>query len=96
MIMVRHILPVGFIGGVILLTTLACAPSLQTPEVPDAQKHVAEVHRAKCGNCHVRVEPGTHTQAELETALTRHRKRVHLSEEEWSELVSYLAQPTSG
>jgi len=96
MTMARHFLPVLFLGGVAVAAVASCTPAMQAPEVPETQKHVAEVHRAKCGNCHVRVVPGTHTQAELETALTRHRKRVHLSEEEWNQLVSYLAQPSSG
>jgi hypothetical protein len=71
----------------------ACAHAMQTPDVPERQRHVADVHRAKCGSCHVRVEPGTRTQAELETALARHRKRVHLTEEEWTQMIEYLSQP---
>jgi hypothetical protein len=71
----------------------ACAPQLATPEVPNGHEHVAEVHKAKCGNCHVRVEPGTHTHLELETVFARHRKRVHLTEDEWTQMIDYLAQP---
>ena len=40
-----------------------------------------------------RVEPGERTRAELEAALSRHHKRVHLTEEQWGEMVDYLAAP---
>jgi hypothetical protein len=72
--------------------TGACEPPAKTAEVPETQQHVAEVHRARCGNCHVRVEPGTRSHATLEAAFVRHRSRVHLTEDEWSQLVEYLAQ----
>ena len=66
------------------------------PAVPPPRfERVAEVHRAKCGNCHVRVEPQTRSRAMLEDALTRHRKRVHLSDDEWTELIEYLAPPST-
>jgi hypothetical protein len=52
---------------------------------------VARVHRTKCGACHVRVEPGERTRAELESALARHRPRVRMSEDEWGRMVDYLA-----
>jgi hypothetical protein len=82
--------------GAVLASFAACAPPAPAVDVPPAQQHVAEVHRAKCGNCHVRVEPGTHAREQLETALGRHRTRVHLSEEEWTELIEYLAQSPRG
>jgi hypothetical protein len=82
--------------GLALGLTGSCAPAPSAPEVPESQRHVAEVHRAKCGSCHVRVEPGTRTHMELETALVRHRKRVHLTEEEWTQMVDYLARPPEG
>jgi hypothetical protein len=83
-----------FVPLVALLALLAgaCEPPAKTADVPEAQKHVAEVHRARCGNCHVRVEPGTRSHATLESAFVRHRGRVHLSEDEWSQLIEYLAQ----
>jgi hypothetical protein len=58
--------------------------------VPEAQRQIAEVHKARCGNCHVRVEPGTRTRAQLEAAFVRHRARVHLTEAEWAMMVDYL------
>jgi hypothetical protein len=57
------------------------------------KSEIARIHRAKCGSCHVRVEPGERTRAELEAALSRHHKRAHLTEEQWSEMVDYLAAP---
>jgi hypothetical protein len=90
------ILSVASASTAFLVLSLGCAPPMPAADVPEAQQHVAEVHRAKCGNCHVRVEPGTHSHDQLETALGRHRKRVRLSEEEWSQLIEYLAQSPRG
>jgi hypothetical protein len=89
-----RILPASLVLA--LQGTGACTPAMQTPDVPEGQRHVAEVHKAKCGNCHVRVEPGTRTQVELETAFARHRKRVHLTEQEWTQMIDYLSQPPRG
>jgi hypothetical protein len=73
----------------------ACAPPAPAPDVPASLQHIAEVHKALCGNCHVRVEPGGRTHAELTDAFQRHRSRVHLTDEEWSEMIEYL-QRTDG
>ena len=54
---------------------------------------IARIHRARCGACHVRVEPGERTRAQLEAALPRHRTRVRLREEQWAEMLDYLARP---
>jgi hypothetical protein len=70
----------------------ASAPSEAPTEAP-AHARVASVHRSKCGSCHVRVEPGERTRVDLEAALARHRKRVRLTEEEWGDMVDYLAKP---
>ena len=52
---------------------------------------IDELHRARCGKCHVRVEPGGRTRDALNVALSRHRNRVHLTEAEWGALIDYLA-----
>lgn len=76
-----------------------CAPT-STPsparDVPEGQRQIAEIHKARCGNCHVRVEPGTRTRNELETAFTRHRTRLHLTESDWAAMVDYLAGSSGG
>jgi hypothetical protein len=94
----RLVLPVAVAcaAGAILASSVACAPPAPPADVPEAMQHVAEVHRAKCGNCHTRIEPGTHGRDQLETALSRHRNRLHLSEEEWGQLIEYLAQSPRG
>ena len=70
-----------------------CAPAKSEPRVepPTQAATISRVHKARCGSCHVRVEPGERSREELETAFTRHRTRVHLSEEQWGEMVEYLA-----
>lgn len=63
-------------------------------DVPPALEHIAEVHKARCGKCHVRVEPGTRPRAKLEAAFPKHRSRVHLTDDEWSQMIEYLAPPS--
>jgi hypothetical protein len=67
---------------------LACnAP----PEPTGPHAAIAKVHRAHCGACHTRVDPGQRTRAPLEAALAHHHNRVHLTDAEWKEMVDYLA-----
>jgi len=72
---------------------LGCDPSSSNVGVPESSPlaHVAHVHRARCGACHARVEPGQRTRAQLEEAFGRHHARVHLTEEQWGQMVEYLA-----
>jgi hypothetical protein len=65
----------------------ACAPA-RSPSIQSAAEHT---WRSKCGTCHVPVEPGTRSEAQLRTALARHRKRVRLTEPEWEDLTMFLA-----
>jgi hypothetical protein len=61
--------------------------------VSGGDSDIARIHKARCGTCHQRVEPGERTRPVLEDALSRHRKRVHLTEEQWAKMVDYLAAP---
>jgi uncharacterized Zn-finger protein len=70
-----------------LLSGAACAPAAQAPGAPA----IAAVHRHQCGRCHTPPPPGQHPRLYLEEALGHHHKRVHLSDEEWTELIDYLA-----
>jgi len=75
-----------------LTTAIACGSPSGTASSPEPSP-IARIHKAKCGACHQRVEPGQRTRAQLEDAFTRHRKRVHLTEEQWAQMVDYLAAP---
>jgi hypothetical protein len=79
----------------ITLVLAAAAVACNAPEaqVPDGARAVATVHTAKCGNCHVPPEPRSRTRAHLEDAFTRHKTRVHLSDDQWAAMVDYLAGP---
>jgi hypothetical protein len=78
-------------GALVLGFVAGCnAPEAQ---VPDGARAVAAIHTAKCGNCHVPPEPKSRTRAHLEDAFTRHRTRVHLSDEQWAAMIDYLAGP---
>jgi hypothetical protein len=68
----------------------ACAPSA-VGLVAVHDQHAAAIHTSRCGGCHQAPAPGSHTRMELESAFTRHHKRVHLSTEEWQAMVDYLA-----
>jgi hypothetical protein len=75
-------------------TALAACASEPSPVVRAASishPHAAEVWADKCGACHVPVEPGTRPRAVIEAAMARHQKRAKLSQDEWRELVEFLA-----
>jgi hypothetical protein len=78
--------------AVAALLAVAAGLACTTPQEP-AGPHaaIAKVHRAHCGACHTRVDPGQRTRAQLEAALAHHRNRVHLTDAEWREMVDYLA-----
>lgn len=83
--------------GCALVGLVAAGCSARPASAPrslEAESAIAETHRARCGACHVHVEPGERTRAELELALARHRKRVRLTDSEWAALTDYLAAPT--
>ena len=76
-----------------LAALAACAPAAPPPATQDARlTHIADVHRAKCGACHDRVEPGMRSREELERALAKHRTRVKLTEAEWGAMIDYLSR----
>jgi len=77
---------------VLMLCACGSEPPFDPQTVPPPYRGVAEIHHAKCGACHKRVEPGTRTRQKLEKALVKHRSRVRMSEEQWQLLVDYLAQ----
>jgi hypothetical protein len=82
------------VSGAVIATVACGGPSTGTPASPAAPE-IARIHRARCGACHTRVEPGQRTREALKTALSRHRVRVRLTEAQWAEMVDYLAQPAS-
>lgn len=89
-------------AGMSFVGLVACASSA-TPNAPvasnaqltsaaaDAHPGAAKVWRTRCGQCHVRVEPGTRDRGHLETALKRHRTRVKMDEATWVDMVDFLA-----
>jgi cytochrome c5 len=58
----------------------------------EASRATVELWRARCGQCHVRVEPGTRDRATLSKALSRHQKRAKLSPSDVRDLVDYLGR----
>ena len=79
------------------LASVACSETGARPSAPSSSAGEAPaVFRAKCGACHVPVEPGSVPHDELSAALERHRRRVKLTEGQWRDLKEYLeAQPAS-
>jgi hypothetical protein len=53
---------------------------------------IASEWRARCGACHVKVEPHSRDRAQLTQALGRHRSRARLKEEQWAALIDFLAR----
>ena len=71
------------------ITSVACASSTPAPASPTDR--IACIHRARCGACHQRVEPGERSRDALESALARHHTRVRLSDADWHSMIDYLA-----
>ena len=73
---------------------VACAaPAWPGGSKDPAERDIASLHARKCGACHSAPDPKTRTRGYLEDALSRHRKRVRLTSEEWAEMTDYLAMP---
>ena len=88
----------NFVSRLVLASSLvlaACAGTSGSSGPPEpaapGQEQVARVYHSRCGACHVRVERGEKTRAQLESALARHRSRVRMSEDDWGKMVDYLA-----
>ena len=58
---------------------------------PESSGTIAQLHQRKCGACHRLVEPASRTRPEIERALGRHEKRLHMTRDEWTAMVDYLA-----
>ena len=79
------------LGLVWVAMTVACGGSSGSAATSPEPSPIARIHKAKCGSCHTRVEPGERTRAQLESAFPRHQKRVHLTDAQWGEMLDYLA-----
>lgn len=66
------------------------------PAATSTHPPIEATYKARCGSCHMRIEPGSHSRAALETALARHRNRLRLTETQWGELVDFLAATDGG
>jgi hypothetical protein len=75
-------------------TTAAADPTAQTRTtealVGDARP-ISQIHASKCGSCHVPVQPGTRSRDQIEAAMSRHGKRLRLTQAQWTAMVEYLA-----
>ena len=70
-----------------LVFAAGCSSGGLSPNAPE----IAHVWESKCGACHVPVDPGTRTRQHLDEAFYRHKTRVALSDDEWKEMVDFLA-----
>lgn len=74
------------------VTSSSSATSTSSPSASSEPSHAIELWRARCNQCHVRVEPQTRERAVLTQALERHKKRARLSDTDVRDLVDYLAK----
>jgi len=84
-----------FVTVLVASAWLGCGGSARPTVTASSQPSAEKVWRSKCGSCHVPVEPGTRSRATIESAVSRHRTRLALSNEQWSSLVDFLAPRTS-
>jgi len=79
-------------GVWILLLTAPTALGCEQERPPNAAPVIATTITLRCGTCHRAPEPGTRAREALGPALSRHRKRVRLTEEQWEAVLDYLAR----
>jgi hypothetical protein len=58
---------------------------------PEARS-IESIWKARCASCHLPVDPGTRSREALTAALQPHRKRVKLTEDQWGQMIDFLAQ----
>lgn len=75
------------------LCAAACAPAESARSSPNETPLIAEIHVQKCGSCHALPAAKTRSRPYLEQALSRHRRRVRLTDEVWRAMLDYLAAP---
>ncbi len=82
------------VGCLALPCLVACAAAPRSgTSSGSAARAIAALHTSKCGSCHSAPAPKTRTREHLEDAFSRHKRRVHLTGEEWAELTDYIALP---
>jgi hypothetical protein len=75
----------------LVLGLAGCAAKSGEKSGDQPKPAIAEAWQARCGNCHIRVEPHSRTHAELQAAFGRHQSRTRLTKDEWKQLEDYLA-----
>jgi hypothetical protein len=71
----------------------ACAAGTPGGSTAPGESPIAALHTSKCGACHAPPDPRTRSRGYLEDALSRHRRRVRLTSDEWAAMIDYLAMP---
>jgi hypothetical protein len=79
-------------GAWVLLLTMPALMGCEPDRPPNAAPGIATTITTRCGTCHRAPEPGTRARESLGPALSRHRKRVRLTEEQWDAVLGYLAR----
>jgi hypothetical protein len=89
-----HRMPGRWLAVSLALGVSACAAGAPPAgSTAPAEQAIAAIHTSKCGACHTPPGPKTRTRDHLEEALSRHKKRVHLTSDEWEAMTDYLALP---
>jgi hypothetical protein len=84
-----------FLAWLVLAPSLGACSAARPPDgsTAPAERAIAAIHASRCGACHTPPDPRTRTRQYALEALSRHRKRVRLSNDEWAEMANYLAIP---
>ena len=93
----RWALPSSVVFGVFaVFVASACGGASGPPKNVDPKfAEVAEIHHARCGGCHRRVEPGERTREKFTAVLPRHHDRVkNLTDAQWALMLDYLSADT--
>src|SRR5580698_8105790 len=78
----------------VLLLTVSAGIACEAERPPNTAPAIATTISTRCGACHMAPRPDSRPRQALEVALSRHHKRVRLTEDQWEAVLDYLAQGT--
>ena len=76
----------------VLLLTVSVVMACEAERPPNTAPAIATTISARCGTCHRAPQPDSRPREALGVALSRHHKRVRLTEDQWQAVLDYLAQ----
>lgn len=75
-----------------MLLTVSALMACGAERPPNTAPAIATTITTRCGACHRAPPPDSRPRETLGVALSRHHKRVRLTDDQWEAVLDYLAQ----